>query len=167
MLSWIRAGRRILDHKRSVLVCIGALCICSRVILKIKKTKKKQKRSNMSSQNISDAGAVVSLGEKAVMKKALNAILFIAAGWALNTGTHSLEEAERRCKRNSSLWAIKHKSPLQRHKGGLLRSTTESLNAICDRCWSITSPDSIGAGEGLRFLRQPVWARCSASVTNI
>lgn len=73
------------------------------MILKIKKTKKKQKRSNMSSQNISDAGAVVSLGEKAVMKKALNAILFIAAGWALNTGTHSLEEAERRCKRNSSL----------------------------------------------------------------
>lgn len=57
----------------------------------------------MSIQKISGAGAVVSQGEKAVMKKALNAILFIAAGWALNTGTHSLEEAERRCKRNSSL----------------------------------------------------------------
>lgn len=28
------------------------------------------------------------------MKKALNAILFIAAAWALNTGTHSFEEAE-------------------------------------------------------------------------
>lgn len=28
------------------------------------------------------------------MKKALNAILFIAAGWALNTGTHSFEEEE-------------------------------------------------------------------------
>lgn len=27
-------------------------------------------------------------------KKALNAILFIAAAWALNTGTHSFEEAE-------------------------------------------------------------------------
>lgn len=66
-------------------------------------------------RNISDGEAVVSRGEKAVMKQALNAILFIAAGWALNTGTHSLEEAGRRCTRNSSLWAIKHKSPLQRH----------------------------------------------------
>lgn len=28
------------------------------------------------------------------MKKALNAILFIAAAWALNTGTHSFREAE-------------------------------------------------------------------------
>lgn len=39
-------------------------------------------------------GSSLCVWEKAVMKKALNAILFIAAGWALNTGTHSFEEAE-------------------------------------------------------------------------
>lgn len=33
------------------------------------------------------------------MKKALNAILFIAAAWALNTGTHSFAEGEKEGRR--------------------------------------------------------------------
>lgn len=55
----------------------------------------KEKKSRLPSLNPSDARQMsLSVWEKAVMKKALNAILFIAAAWALNTGTHSFEEAE-------------------------------------------------------------------------
>ena len=55
----------------------------------------KSKKSFQPSLNPSDARQLsLSVWEKAVMKKALNAILFIAAAWALNTGTHSFEEAE-------------------------------------------------------------------------
>lgn len=38
-------------------------------------------------------GICLGVREKALMRKALNAILFIAAARALNTGTHSFEEA--------------------------------------------------------------------------
>ncbi len=56
---------------------------------------KKSKKSSLPRLDPSDARQLsLSVGEKAVMKKALNAILFIAAAWALNTGTHSFEEAE-------------------------------------------------------------------------
>lgn len=49
----------------------------------------------MPNRDPSDARQLsLSVGEKAWMKKALNAILFIAAAWDLNTGTHSFEEAE-------------------------------------------------------------------------
>lgn len=55
----------------------------------------KSKKSNLLRLDLSDARQLsLSVWEKAAMKKALNAILFIAAGWALNTGTHSFEEAE-------------------------------------------------------------------------
>lgn len=55
----------------------------------------KSKKSSLPSLDPSDARQLSpSVWEKAVMKKALNAILFIAAAWALNTGTHSFEEAE-------------------------------------------------------------------------
>lgn len=55
----------------------------------------KSKKSSLPSLDSSDARQLsLSVWEKAVMKKALNAILFIAAAWALNTGTHSFEEAE-------------------------------------------------------------------------
>ena len=36
--------------------------------------------------------AVVLVWERAARKKALNAILFAAAAWALNTGTHSFKK---------------------------------------------------------------------------
>lgn len=55
----------------------------------------KSKKSRLPRLNPSAARQLsLSVWEKAVMKKALNAILFIAAAWALNTGTHSFEEAE-------------------------------------------------------------------------
>lgn len=55
----------------------------------------KSKKSSLPSLNPSDARQLSFLvWEKAAMKKALNAILFVAAAWALNTGTHSFKEAE-------------------------------------------------------------------------
>lgn len=75
--------------------------------------------------------------KKAVMKKALNAILFIAAGWALNTGTHSLEEAGRRDKTGKRIHLH-----IALNTIFLFRDTTrklfypkaDSLNAACERC---------------------------------
>lgn len=51
-------------------------------------------------------------GKKRVMKKALNAILLVAAAWAPNTGTHSFREAQGTpANMNPSLWTSKHKQP--------------------------------------------------------
>lgn len=131
----------------------------------------KSKKSFLPSLNPSDARQLsLSVWEKAVMKKALNAILFIAAAWALNTGTHSFEKAEgggtvakwiHLCEPVNTNSSKKRRKFAETTRNRLVSEINSSFLTLLVNNFvkAVCYKSCLGAGGGaqLGFLRQHVW----------